>query len=144
MGCGRLKVFKELKPGEILALTGQVHSKDFKYDKVLIMYVGRNVAVNQLMLDNQRTRYTMPVVAAVCGINLKEHRIVDVAVHPYFRKMGFGKAIVELAVQEYGVTIAFAVTDEARDFWNRIGWAFNGVKIDKGTEVDIFIRTVKL
>jgi len=137
-----LKDFKELKPGEILALTGQVHGEDFKYDKVIIMYVGGNTYLNQQMLDSDDTRCVRPVVAAVCGINLKEHRIVDIAVHPYFRKMGFGSAIVELAVQEYGVALAYTVEEEAEEFWKAVGWVRIGTRVDKGTEVEMWTPEV--
>lgn len=74
------------------------------------------------------------------GINDEENRIVDIAVHPDFRRKRIGKLLVELS----GCTTAYAVTNEARAFWHGIGWAYIGARIDKGTEVDIFSKTVKL
>jgi len=134
-----LEKFKGMKAGEILALTGQVHDEDFKYDRVLIMYVGAASYTSQLLLDDDKTKIIMPTVAATLGLNIKEKRVVDVAVHPYFRKFGFGKAIVNLAVKEYGVEVAYTVDMEAEKFWRRIGWMYVGKTIDKGTEVKMWM-----
>jgi len=81
----------------------------------------------------------MPVVAATLGLNLEEKRVVDVAVHPYFRKFGFGRAIVALAVKEYGVEVAYTVDEEADKFWKAIGWVYVDTTNAKGTEVKMWM-----
>lgn len=130
---------KQMKAGEILALTGQVHDEEFRYDKVLVMYVGAESYTSQLLLDDDKTKVTMPSVAATLGLNLEEKRVVDVAVHPYFRKFGFGRAIVKLAMKEYDVNIAYTVDEEAEKFWRRVGWMYVGETVDKGTIVKMWM-----
>ena len=129
-----------MKIGEILALTGQVHDEDFDYDKVLVMYIGGRSYADMLKLDSDDELYAVPVVAAALGMNLEEKRIVDIAVHPYFRKFGFGRAIVNLAVKEYDVEFAYTVDEEADAFWKAIGWTRKGIKTDKGTVVGVWVR----
>lgn len=114
----------KITPIELLELTGQVHeSKRLyeRYDKVNLMWYSEGEgAIGHLM--------------GALGTNESEKRIVDIAVHPEFRKRGIGRALVSLSKCE----IAYTVDPEAEKFWRAIGWSYIGSKLDKDTLVSIW------
>lgn len=140
LGCVWLTSIRRMLVGEILALTGQTHDDDFEYDKTIIIYFGSKSYLDVLKHTSDDILCVTPIAAAVLGLNLEEKRVVDVAVHPYFRRLGFGKAIVELAVKEYDVELAYTVEPEAEKFWKAIGWCYSGSMLDKGALVKTWRR----
>jgi len=105
---------------ELLRTTGQEHSLVFPYDRVISVY-GQNEP-NKTYL--------------VGAVGIVRNRIVDIAVVPMCRRLGIGSALVKLSQ----CTRAYVVDDEARKFWEAIGWKKIGTKLDKGTLVDIYFR----
>ena len=115
-------------PGSLLALTGQEHDEDFKYDKVLALYKGIRYGVTQK--DFEGSSASVGCIGAV-GFNLKENRIVDIAVHPRFRRLGIGKLLVKMSE----CTVAYSASIEANKFWDAIGWVYCGHIYDKNVLV---------
>jgi GNAT superfamily N-acetyltransferase len=115
---------------ELLKLTGQQHDDNFKYDKVLSLKLTAEAEVRR---DSPGALLSMMYIGAV-GVNEEERRVVDIAVHPLFRRLGIGKLLVQLSKCE----VAFTVDKEADKFWEHIGWLPAGKTVDKGTVVNVW------
>lgn len=103
-------------------MTGQEHEERFsdRYDRTIAL------------LGKELTPYGVATLAiGAVGINDAENRIVDIAVHPEFRRRGIGRTLVELS----GCEQAYTVEEDAEKFWRGIGWVYVGSKLDKDTLV---------
>jgi len=107
----------------LLSLTGQIHTVEFPYDAVYT-----------------RTLITQTEEIVIGAMGIKGTRVVDIAVHPKFRKLGIASALVNTA----NVNIAYVVTDEAERFWQHIGWYYFHDAIDKGTRVKVYVKDRKV
>ncbi len=114
-----------LSLSELLGLTNQVHPEDFEYDEVIAI----------AHMDNT-VLWEDPSAIAAVGIDRKDDRIVDIAVHPDFRRNGLASMPVKLS----DCTVAFTVHPEAERFWKAIGWLYKCDSIDKGVEVKVWIH----
>jgi len=121
---------------KILKLTKQEHPVTFKYDKVYALYVSDNKNKQPSLADVNSAES----VLCVGAIGIVGKRVVDVAVHPGFKRRGIGKALVKLGIFYEDVNIAYAVSKEACKFWHGINWRWVGRKEDKGTLVEVFVR----
>lgn len=77
---------------------------------------------------------TDQIYVGAVGINEAERRVIDIAVHQSFRRLGIGRLLVALSKCE----VAFTVNEEADKFWEHIGWRAAGTTIDKGTVVNVW------
>lgn len=112
-----------LSPSDVLKLTGQEHPEGFKYDKVVSVWESETTS----------TRSKKSCMGAV-GINEAEKRIVDIAVHPDYRRLGIGHTLVLMS----GCHTAYVIDPEAEKFWWGIGWSSYSTTTDKGTVVTVF------
>ncbi len=114
-----------LSLSELLALTGQEHPEDYEYDEVIV-----------IAHQDNSIMWPDPNAIGAVGINRKEKRIVDIAVHPMFRRNGIASMLVKLS----DCTVAFTVKPEAERFWAALGWLYKGDTIDKGVKVKVWVH----
>lgn len=125
------RIFKTGTPqtiASLLMMTGQEHEKRLireRYDRTIAL------------LGKELTPYGVATLAVgAVGINDAENRIVDIAVHPDFRRRGIGRTLVDLSKCD----VAYTVEEDAEKFWEGIGWTNVGKKLDKDTLVKVWVN----
>ena len=88
---------------DLLALTEQSHEDDFEYDKIISVWLRR---------EGQKEA-CYPIGA----LGSKGDKIVDLGVHPDYRRRG----VARLLVVQSECELTSAITEEAIKFWKGIG-----------------------
>lgn len=103
----------------LLSSTGQTHMEEFPYDHI------RECSI-----------ITSEGELVIGAIGVKGTRVVDIAVHPSFRKQG----IASFLIKQERVYTAYVVSEDAYQFWIHIGWFYYHNAVDKGTKVRVMVK----